>query len=100
MTRGWDGVRGMVKVDLPLPPPETPSWMTERVCGLARTSLRKVATAPSSATSSTPALAMLPLDQNVTSPECTAPISVVKCAPPTTPPGVLEMVQLPSNSTW
>ena len=54
---------------------------------------------PVSATSSTPGVARPPLCQKVTSSLCTAPISVVKCAFGTTPPGVLSRVQLPWNVT-
>ena len=74
--------------------------MTDSVCELASTSLRKVGVEPSSATNSTPALACSPAAQKVTPLPCTPPIRVVKCAPPTTPPGVLASVQLPSNFTW
>ena len=66
------------RVALPVPPPETPRWMTDRVCALACTSLRNVLMAPSSATASTPGLAVPPDCQNVTPLPCTAPISVVK----------------------
>ena len=66
---------------------------------LARTSLRKVPVEPNSATNSTPGLACSPTFQNVTPLPCTPPIRVVKCAPATTPPGVLSNVQLPWNFT-
>lgn len=86
-------------VALPVPPKLTLCLMTESACALALISDRKVDVAPSSATPSTPAVAMPPDSQNVTISLCTAPIRVVKCALPTTPPGVLAVVQLPWNVT-
>ena len=54
---------------------------------------------PSSATASIPGVAVPPGLQKVTRRLCTAPIKVVKCAPPTTPPGVLLVVHAPWNVT-
>ena len=99
VTRGCVLVTSMLNVALPVPPPETPCSTTDRVWGLRATSPRKVAVEPSSATCSTPALARDPACQKVTPLPCTPPIRVVKCAPATTPPGVLASVQLPSNVT-
>ena len=99
VTRGCVLVTSILNVALPVPPPATPCCMTNRVCGLAATSLRKVPVKPVSATPSTPGLARSPARQNVTPLPCTPPISVVKCPPGATPPGVLARVQLPSNVT-
>ena len=57
VTCGCSLVTSMVNVAVPVPPPETPSSMTDRVCELRWTSPRKVPVEPSSATNSTPALA-------------------------------------------
>ena len=95
VTRGCDLLAVMENDAVPVPPPLTPCSITFSVCALASTSLLNVPVEPNSATSSTPALAVPPLCQKVTPLPWTPPISVVKCAPPTTPPGVLAVVQLP-----
>ena len=99
VTRGWSLVTVTSNVALPLPPPPTPFLMTETAFELALISDWKVDVEPSSATFSTPVVAVPPGAQKVTMALCTAPISVVKCAPPTTPSGVLAVVQLPWNVT-
>ena len=87
-------------VALPLPPDPTDCWMTDATSApLALISDRNVLVAPSSATPSIPEVAVSPGLQKVTLLLCTAPIRVVKCAPPTTPPGVLARVHSPWNVT-
>ena len=100
VTSGWVRVTWILKVAVPVPPPETPCRITALVCELASTSLRKVLVPPSSATYSTPGLARPPSSQKETPLPCTPPTRVVKWAPETTPPGVLAVVQLPSKVTW
>ena len=48
---------------------------------------------------STPALAVPPLSRKVTASLWTPPISLEKCAPEGTPPGVAAVVQSPLNVT-
>ena len=73
--------------------------MTGAAWGEALISDSNLMVTPRSATSSTPGEARPPLRQKVTWSLCTAPINVVKCAPETTPSGVLAIVQLPWNVT-
>ena len=47
-----------------------------------------------------PAVAVPPLLQNETLLLWTAPIKVVKCAPPGMPPGVTAVVHFASKRTW
>ena len=69
--------------------------MTDAAWSEAPISDSNLPVAPSSATASTPGEARPPRRQKVTRSLWTAPIKVVKCAPPTTPSGVLAVVQLP-----
>ena len=74
--------------------------MTACTCVLASISSRRVTVAPVSAIDSMPAEAVPPLRQKVTLLLCIAPISVVKWALSTTPPGVvLSIVQFPVKVT-
>ena len=70
----------MVKVVLPVAPDGADSLISalRLAAGTALYSLSKVEVAPSSATASTPAVAVPPAVQNVTLLLWTAPISVVK----------------------
>ena len=99
VTSGWSEVRSIENVAPPVPPNWTLSLMTVATSGEARNSDSNLPVKPVSATCSTPREAWPPGRQNVTPPSWAAPISVVKCASPWTPPGVLSRVQLPSNFT-
>ena len=99
VTSGWSGVTSIVKVALAVPPRAMLCLMRAAAWGKALTSDSNRPVTPSSATFSTPGEAGPPLRQNVTLSLWTAPTSVVKCAPETTPPGVLAVVQLPWNVT-
>ena len=96
VSRGWSVVTSMSNVALPLPPDPTECWTTDATSDpSASISDLNVPVDPSSATASIPGVAVPPELQNVTLLLCTAPIRVVKCAPPTTPPGVLVVVHSP-----
>ena len=100
VTRGWVGVTVMSTVAVAVPPDEIlfsmVAWAFEPAAVI---SLLRVLVPPISAILSIPALAVPPLLQKVTWSLWTAPINVVKCAPPGTPPGVTLVVHLPSKVT-
>ena len=96
---GWVLLTVRLKVDVPVPPPETPAVNEASVCVLAFISLIKPLVIPNSANRSNPDDAVAPDDQKLTEELCFPPAIVVKCALLTTPLGVLCNVQFPVNFT-
>ena len=95
VTSGWSLATSIRNVAVLVPPPPMLCLMTAAAWGEALISDSNRFGTPRSATTSTPGEARPPGLQKVTLPLCTAPINVVKCAPATTPSGVLAVVQLP-----
>ena len=100
VTRGWVLLASKLTLAFGVPPPPTPNSMRVSAWALALISDLKVLVPPISATLSIPGVAVPPASQKVTLSLCVAPISVVKCALPGTPPGVTAVVQVPSKVTW
>ena len=95
VTSGWSSVVSNSTLTSGVPPVPRLLSMMAPAWSLALISDLKAPFWPSSATSSTPGLAMPPTSQKVTRSLCKVPISGEKCALPGRPPGVAAVVQVP-----